>query len=274
MQNKSRIHTITILAISTGFCAHAMATPIFTFTEHSGFSEDVDNVTYSGMVEGDTSLVPAASPVYSMMSWGGNASSSQSSLQLVSVDTPTSIAENTWTTISSLTHNNLIIPGAFSWNSQNIWGRFIVTDADGGADVVVLDSDSSVNISLTETPNTRTCASPNPVGSLCDDYFTFTGGLEDLFFSANDGSQWQASFRFANLVNAAQVADTIFTGEDLTSSLDVQVLLIGLDSTDGGVQDIPEPATLGLLGFGLLGLGKARRRRQAPAGGHTPLART
>lgn len=264
MRIKNRPYAVGILAVSIGYCVQATAAPIFTFTEYSGFSMDVGKAQYSEQVQGDASLIPATSPVYSEMSWVGKGPRPKSSLELNSVNESTSIAADTWTTISTLTHNNLIIPGVFSWSSQNIWGRFMVTDADGGS-TVVLDSENVITVSLTETLNRGTCAAPNPLGSVCDDYFTFTAGLEDLFFAANDGSEWQASFRFANLMNASQIANTIFTGEGVSSSLDVQVLLTGLSNSrfasSSALQSIPEPATLGMLGFGLFGLRRTWRRR-------------
>jgi len=148
-------------------------------------------------------------------------------------------------------YNNIIIPSAANWGPQDIWGRFIITDSDGAA-AVVLDSDDAITISFVETPNATPCPSPNPNGSTCDDYFTFTAvGLDSLPFIANDGTNWMVDFRLANLVNAVQVGDTVYTAESISSNMDVQAM----------IRQVPEPATLALLGLGLLGLGFAKRRR-------------
>jgi hypothetical protein len=64
-----------------------------------------------------------------------------------------------------------------------------------------------------------------------------------------------ATFRFANLVNAVQIGSTIYTGEARSSRLDVQVMLTS-------VATVPEPATLGIMGLGLLGIGFASKRKQ------------
>jgi len=249
---------VGVIAISSSYAIQATAAPIFSFTEYAGFEGGMVAVAdYSDPISGGADVVPAVTPLYSTMSWVTE-SSPQSSLIVDAVEGPTDIAADDWMTISTLTHNNVIIPGATSWGPQNIWGRFIITDSDGGP-TVVEDDDSAIAISLTETPNTTTgCATPTPVGTTCDDFFAFTAvGLADLLFTANDGSEWVATFRFANFVNSFfdEATGTIYTGEAQTSSLDVQVMLTSVSS-------VPEPATLGILGLGLLGIGMAKRRKQ------------
>ena len=241
------------IGVFAAFSGYAAAAPIFTFTEYGGFTDDVAIAEYSNQVTVPAGAIPAAGPIYSKMSWNQGATK-QSSLSLNTFQG--ALAADTWTTISTLTHDNVLITGTANWGGpQDIWGRLIITDNDGVA-AKKLDSDEAITVSLVETPNVAPCASPNPVNTTCDDYFAFTSiGLSDILFTANDGSEWMASFRLWDLVNAVQIDDTIYTGEARASSLSVQVLLTQVSS-------VPEPATLGIFGLGLLGLGLAKRRKQ------------
>ena len=255
MKHKSfqKVLAVGIMAVASSYALQATAAPIFTFTEYGGFQGgQVPVADYSNPVVGGAGVIPAV-PVFGTMSWN-TGDSPQSSLVLTTVTGPAAVAANDWTRISTLTHNNVPISNSANWGPQNIWGRFVLTDNDGGPSVVE-DDDSAVAINLIETVNSAPCAFPTPASSVCDDFFAYTAaGLGDLLFTANDGSDWKASFRFSNFVNSAQIGNIIYTAEGTTSSVDIEVFL-------EQVSVVPEPATLGILGLGLLGLGMAKRRK-------------
>jgi hypothetical protein len=250
-------------ALVTGVIAAAssyvVALPTFTFSETAGFQlDDVAIASYTGLVSGPLAPVAEGIPLYNSMNWY-DTSPTKSTLTVANPAAGGALGVGIWTTITTLTHSNKPITSnpLHGWGTaQDIFGRLIISDGGG----VLVDDTDAISLTLEETLNSGPCAIPNPTGSTtpCDDFFTFTAlGLANLNFAANDGSLWTASFRLENFVNAFfNGVDTVYTAEGKVSSLDVQIMLTARPS------EVPEPATLGILGLGLFGLGIAKRRKQ------------
>jgi hypothetical protein len=255
--------TIGVIAAAALTSVTASAAPLFTFTEAGGFVKDPLNPTTTtvkygintaGINTGSNGMAgvnPTSDNTFHDISWGVGAGAGINPSSGMNLQTFGGALGTSWTKISTLSHSNNVILTAISWLNQDVLGRFIITD-NNGASSVVLDSTDPITLDFTETPNAN-CVAPNPNGSTCDDYYAFTvAGLNSIKFTANDSTSWFVDFALGNFVNSMFVSpNRVYTAEGKISSVDVLA----------SVRQIPEPATLFLMGLGLVGFGIAGRRK-------------
>lgn len=181
---------------------------------------------------------------YNSVDWFSNSGAGPSGLDIDSLS-GTLITGGDWATTGIITHRNFVLPSpATSLHTLDLMSEFLITSP------VALGPASEVfDISFVETPNQGGCPPPNPLGSSCDDAFTIDGLPPPIVFEI-DGITYTIEFRLFGGEGFIVEDNTLYTRESDENTLFVQARVTA--------RQVPEPATLGILGLGLLLLNRRK----------------
>tara|TARA_R110001592_G_scaffold246427_1_gene508271 strand:+ start:102869 stop:103774 length:906 start_codon:yes stop_codon:yes gene_type:complete len=286
------------LAVGVGFSTvlvgSAMAGTLITSFDYTQEFEFVNPITPASVnKEGTTSTLDDVDG-YTKLSWGTESNSFDKISSLVinpeALDRTTpsgNLSQGTVTTATDInamvfelgpmiTHNNFVITGS-SLTSASAQDNVILTPFGGGVDQTQA---ITFGVLFEETPNAQNPCSSGAVNSFgCGDIFVLSGGLlgiptivnnTELAFLIDsfvrDGYLYQV---FLNTVSGAlgQLSDLacaeagadsgcigFTTFENQSNSFQLQFAMLA-------TEQIPEPATIGLLAGSLLLMGWVRRKK-------------
>lgn len=255
--------------------ASASANPVvnWEYTVSSAFVVTPGATTFNGATPSDATgceLVSASS-----ITWGacpsGPAGTGRSGIGITNnPQSGTLVTNGAAQGANTYTHSNNVLSAAFATLTSATIEATLGLRLQGSADPYVFKT-ASYSILFAETSNAEgTCAAASPAGNPCNDIWVLDGSLNETI--TFDGNEYFFSFFASPALNglpdpvcAAAGAEDDCIGFTTIEGQDNEVNFLLRVTSSPLVVEVPEPASIALLGAGLLGLAGIRRRRQNQA---------